>query len=184
MLAGSGRIQPTPTTWANDILALRLLPGGAPDTSFAGDGIANVDVGPLDSAQSVLLQGDGKIVVVGGAIAHGFTTTPFGTKADVAVVRLLGVSNPDVLAEALLELVRTMAEFQVLSQGRARSLQSKLQATLNQIDHHNLVAAANQIGAFRNEVLALHGANVLSAADTDALLAGADGILAALGANP
>src|SRR5262249_14776636 len=117
-------------------------------------------------------------------VAYGFTTTPLGTIADIAIVRLLGVSRPDVMAEALVEVVRTMAQFNVLNQGRAKSLQSKLQAALNQIDNNNYTAAANQVRALRNDVLSLLAANVLGAADANTLLAGADGILAALGASP
>jgi uncharacterized delta-60 repeat protein len=177
VLAGSATLQPAPGTWRNDFVVLRLLAGGAADASFADDGAASADVGPYDDARSVLLQGDGKIVVVGTALAYGAS---FQQKSDVAVVRLLGVSSPHVLVHALQEIVRAMAAQQLLNQGQAKALIAKLQAALHQIDNGNPGPATMQLLAFRNQVLAFGQAEVLSPADTTVLQAAADGIAALL----
>ena len=177
VLAGSATLQPTPTTWANDLIVLRLMAGGAPDTSFSGDGAVNADVGPYDAAQSVLLQSDGKIVVVGTAVAYG---SYYNQKSDLVLLRILGLNSPDTLVEALIEEVRVMAAYQELKQGQAQSMKAKLQAALNQIDNGNYGPATNQLNAFRQEVLAFCGAKILSSADAAYLLARTDVILAML----
>jgi uncharacterized delta-60 repeat protein len=65
----------------------RLLPGGAFDTSFAGDGATSADFpGAADAAWDVALQPDGKIVLVGE------TTTGL---PDVAVARFTAEGAPD-----------------------------------------------------------------------------------------
>ncbi|HEX6812834.1 MAG TPA: hypothetical protein VF384_14505 [Planctomycetota bacterium] len=177
VLAGSSTLNPAPDTYVRDFIVLRLLATGALDASFSGDGAANVDAGSFDVPSSVLLQSDGKIVVVGTSQAWG---SGFEEKNDVAVLRLLGVGSPDALVEALLGVVQTMAEQQMLNQGRARALSTMLQAAMNQIDNGNRTAASQQIAAFRNQVLAFHAAAILGTADAMVLLAAADGILALL----
>ena len=75
----------------------RLNPNGSPDTTFAGDGTAEIDIGPMiDQAGDALLQADGKVVVAGsvqgGGIGvarlnpNGAPDTTFGAagKANVA----------------------------------------------------------------------------------------------------
>ena len=183
VLAGAVTLQPTPGTFVHDMLVVRLLATGAPDPTFDDDGVTNVDVGDFVSAFSVQLQGDGKIVLVGTAAA--FPTGPgFGQKNDVVLVRLGGVNSPDAMVAALQEVVRSMAEQHLLIQGRARSLQAKLQAALNQIDRNQLSAAVNQLLAFRNEAVAFHNANILNAADATFLIASAEAIVLLLGGTP
>jgi uncharacterized delta-60 repeat protein len=64
----------------------RLLPGGAPDPSFDGDGTATIDFGSLaDLAAGAALQPDGKIVVAGYTQAA----------EDVAIARLNANGSPD-----------------------------------------------------------------------------------------
>jgi uncharacterized delta-60 repeat protein len=63
-----------------DIGVVRLLPGGAPDSSFDGDGFVSSDFGALEFASSLAVLGDGRIVVA------GHRSTPM---ADLAVVRYL-----------------------------------------------------------------------------------------------
>lgn len=176
VVAGSTTIE-TVGVWSNDVLVLRLLADGALDPTFGSGGVTRVDVGPIDWAQSVVLQGDGKLVVVGTAEARG---TGYSTKDDVLVVRLLGTSNTNQLIVALAEQVRLLADQHLLNQGRARSLEAKLQAALNRFDHGQSAAAANQLTAFRNEVIAFRTADVLSIANATFLIAAADAILALL----
>ena len=45
----------------------RYNPNGSLDPSFSGDGKQTTDLGGLDQANGVAVQGDGKIVAVGGA---------------------------------------------------------------------------------------------------------------------
>jgi uncharacterized delta-60 repeat protein len=72
-LAPDGRIVLAGHAGAGDFGIARLLPGGAPDNSFSGDGKATVDFGGSnDSAAAVALQPDGKIVVAGTTNAGGF----------------------------------------------------------------------------------------------------------------
>lgn len=65
-----------------DIAVARLHPNGSIDTSFSGDGKVTVDFGHDDRASALLIQPDGKIVVVGQWD---------GGVSDFAVVRF----NPD-----------------------------------------------------------------------------------------
>ena len=66
-------------TSGDSMLVARFLPGGAPDTSFSGDGRRLIDLGGADSLSAVALQPDGRIVAAGTTGAGG---------GDVAVVRL------------------------------------------------------------------------------------------------
>jgi uncharacterized delta-60 repeat protein len=71
-----------------DIAVARLLPDGAPDPGFDGDGLRSVDLGGDDHANGVALQADGAIVLAG-------TTDATGDK-DMFVHRLTvsGASDP------------------------------------------------------------------------------------------
>jgi uncharacterized delta-60 repeat protein len=63
----------------------RLKTNGSPDTSFDGDGMATVDIGPMaDLAGDALLQPDGKIVVMGSTQGAG-----------IGVARLNPNGSPD-----------------------------------------------------------------------------------------
>jgi uncharacterized delta-60 repeat protein len=63
------------TFGANDDVAIaRLLPGGAPDTSFSGDGKVRVDLGVDEHALDVAAAPDGTIVVVGQRITRRAAT--------------------------------------------------------------------------------------------------------------
>jgi uncharacterized delta-60 repeat protein len=90
----------------------RLMPNGAPDTTFDGDGTATIDFGSLaDIANDAVLQGDGKIVVAGLTQA---TATP------VAVARLNGNGSPDTTFGAA---GKTTVDFGVAAFGHAVALQ-------------------------------------------------------------
>jgi uncharacterized delta-60 repeat protein len=68
------------------MIVTRLLPGGAPDPAFDGDGTATIDFGSLaDLAAGAALQPDGRIVVAGYTQAA----------EDVAVARLNANGSPD-----------------------------------------------------------------------------------------
>lgn len=69
-----------------DILLARYHADGTFDTSFAGAGVVYTDVGGGDEGNDVLLQPDGKIVVVGAA--------PNGNTADFVLLRYL--TDPDI----------------------------------------------------------------------------------------
>lgn len=86
----------------DDAIVARFTPAGALDTSFAGDGTANIDwATAYDDAVAVALQSDGKIVVVGKTNVHnvvlcrvtatGTVDSSFGTSG--VVKRDLGTGN-------------------------------------------------------------------------------------------
>jgi uncharacterized delta-60 repeat protein len=60
-----------------DFLVARLNPNGSLDTSFSGDGKQTSDFGGGDEATAVTIQGNGKIVVVGGGGIDGGGSTDF-----------------------------------------------------------------------------------------------------------
>ncbi len=71
-----------------DVALLRYHPNGALDNSFHATGIVTTAIGPSnDEAYSVVIQGDGKIVVAGHA--------ENGTDADFALVRYLADGTLD-----------------------------------------------------------------------------------------
>ncbi len=57
----------------NDFALARYNPNGSLDPSFSGDGKQTTDFGGNDAAIGVAIQGDGKIVTVGGAAGPGFS---------------------------------------------------------------------------------------------------------------
>ena len=77
-----------------DIAIARLMSNGRPDTSFDGDGKQTVAFdrgGNLqDTASGVVVQSDGKIVVVGTATIDGSGDTDF------AIARLMSNGQPDL----------------------------------------------------------------------------------------
>src|SRR3954467_14836865 len=80
--------------WANVFGAMRLLPDGTPDETFGLHGRVRIDLDGRASATDLLLQSDGKVVVVGFVrkrmLAARFTTdgsldATFGGDGKVAV---------------------------------------------------------------------------------------------------
>lgn len=77
-----------------NFLVARFLPSGAPDTSFQAGGVIEIDFGVdrFDTATSVALLPDGRILVAGNSqkLATVTTTqgTTFGAYSDIAIVRL------------------------------------------------------------------------------------------------
>lgn len=69
-----------------DFGLIRLLPGGALDASFDGDGLATSDFGGTESAYSAAVLGDGRIVL------SGYRTSP---TTDFALVRYLANGTLD-----------------------------------------------------------------------------------------
>jgi uncharacterized delta-60 repeat protein len=75
------------STAPRDIALARFDTSGVPDPSFDGDGKLALDIGPPSSAQGVVVQPDGKLVVAGRLGA--------GTSLDFALVRLEQGGAPD-----------------------------------------------------------------------------------------
>ena len=67
----------------------RYLTDGSLDPSFGEDGSVTTDIGQIDGANAVVLQGDGRIVVA------GFAQSPGADDVDVAVARYLGGGELD-----------------------------------------------------------------------------------------
>ena len=108
-LQGDGKIVVVGGGANGDFALARYNPNGSLDTSFSGDGKQTADFGGSDGATGVALQGDGKIVAVGGsggdfALARynsngsldpsfsgdGLETTDFGDVDEAAGVALQG----------------------------------------------------------------------------------------------
>ncbi len=77
-------------TAAGDFGVVRLLPNGAPDPSFDGDGLVTSDFGASETGRSVTVLGDGRLVLAGSGtftqdfavvryLADGTLDTSFGT---------------------------------------------------------------------------------------------------------
>ena len=76
------------TSVDNDLAVARLNPDGSLDATFDGDGRRTIGFGGNDNARAVLVQGDGKIVVVGDG-------APNGPGLDLAITRLNPNGSPD-----------------------------------------------------------------------------------------
>ena len=70
-----------------DFALARYNPNGSLDPSFSGDGKQTTDLGGLDEANAVALQGDGKIVAVGGAGTPSASSTGQGADDVFALAR-------------------------------------------------------------------------------------------------
>jgi uncharacterized delta-60 repeat protein len=68
---------------SRDFALIRLLPSGAADTSFDGDGLATADFGQIETGMSVIVLGDGRLVLAGW---RSPTTANYG---DFALVRFM-----------------------------------------------------------------------------------------------
>jgi len=79
----------TPSGPGDDFAVARVLADGTPDPSFAGDGSTTIDFGSSELGSGLVVQPDGKIVVVGGTYPG-----PAG-KDDMAVARLLSNGSLD-----------------------------------------------------------------------------------------
>jgi len=69
---------------SRDFALVRLLPNGALDTSFSGDGLATADFGGIETGNSVIVLGDGRLVLAG---SRG-TALP-NTVTDFAITRYM-----------------------------------------------------------------------------------------------
>jgi len=74
---------PWPFEFVRDFALVRLLPGGALDPSFDGDGLATADFGAIEAGQSVIVLADGRLVVAG---SRGPAN---GNPGDFALVRFM-----------------------------------------------------------------------------------------------
>lgn len=82
----------SPTTFPiRNFGLVRLLPDGALDTSFGGDGIVSADFGAIETGYSVILLPDGRLVVAG---AQTLMATP-NSPINLAVARYLPDGSVD-----------------------------------------------------------------------------------------
>jgi uncharacterized delta-60 repeat protein len=80
---------PWPFEFLRDFALIRLLPGGALDPSFDGDGLATADFGLIEAGRSVIVLADGRLVVAG---SRGATNDDPG---DFALVRFMADGSLD-----------------------------------------------------------------------------------------
>lgn len=97
-----------------DVLVARLLADGAPDSGFAGDGVARIDFGgPFDAPGALLIQPDGAILV-GGA---GGSDPELGGRFALARLTASGAPDPSFSGDGkeLLDLPLAHAEVSALA---------------------------------------------------------------------
>src|SRR5262249_43071817 len=82
---------------ASNFAVARYLTDGTLDTSFSGDGKAEVDFGAADFCTGLAIQNDGKIVLVGYTSANGSGLNP----NDFAVARLNADGSLDATFNAV-----------------------------------------------------------------------------------
>ncbi len=74
---GAGRIVASALAHGNGFGVIRLLPGGANDTSFSGDGKVETDFGLSCSANGIALQPGGRVVAAGYAYPSGMAVARY-----------------------------------------------------------------------------------------------------------
>ena len=139
-----------------DFALMRLEHDGTFDYSFGNGGKVTTSFNSYyNGANSVSLQADGKILAVG--LTESLPTEQFNGEIipgdlNIAISRHEGVSNSLDEIEALVFHVQDIGKSKFINEGLAKSLQSKLQAALQQMDRYNAKAATNQLDSFINEI--------------------------------
>lgn len=160
-----------PYVLSYDFALMRLEEDGNLDYSF---GYAGKTTTAFESdyniGNSVAMQADGKILVVGETVHDKLFRDSNLPDYDVAIARYEGISTNLDQIEALVFRTQDLASAGVMSEGQANSLQSKLQAAAQQVDRGNYNAAVKQLQSFLSEVQALRSGAVISEYDANYLL--------------
>ncbi len=127
----------------------------------------SLDGGPFSSCidpikLTSLLRGPHSISVVSFDTSGNFDATP-------AVLNWIGLT-PQQAAANLITSIGQLAAGGIINQGQATSLETKLQAAINQLNGGNLNAAVNPFSAFINQVNALVSSGRLSASIGQSLI--------------
>lgn len=145
-------------TQSYDFALLRVEETGGLDYSFGYGGKVTADFGTLYSiGRSVGIQADGKILVVGEVARDVFPEDPslfYPFDYDVAIARFEGVNTKLDEIDALVFHTQNLARGGVVNEGQANALLAKLRAANQQVDRGNYSAAANQLGAFIDQISA------------------------------
>jgi len=149
-------------TTLNDFALARYNSDGSLDVTFGSGGRVTTDFeAGNDRAQAMALLA-GKIMLGGYARTSNRTD-------DFALARYVGYTDPLEVLEQLAQQVEDLAAAAVLNNGQARSLETKIEAAIFQIDRGDNAAACNQLQAFMDEVNALVAGNVLTLEQGQAL---------------
>jgi len=155
-----------------DFAVVRLDADGTLDQDFGTAGSAVVDFGRNEYPVAASIQGDGAIVVAGRSISY-LQVSNGASPSDIALARLHGITTPDAVIEELVPVVQDYVDQGLLSHTASKSLQSKLEAALQQVENGNMQPAVKQLEAFIHQVGALVNSGHLSAGDGAHLADGA-----------
>jgi uncharacterized delta-60 repeat protein len=170
---GDGRILVAGSAIASDdarsgFALARYLADGSLDRAFGQDGLVLTDFGPTGtgaSANSLALHGSN--IILAGYVRGDDEVIRFAVaryhSTDIRIDRI----------DSLLGQVEGLAGARVLNQGQTRSLETKLEAALHQIDRQQVLPARQQVVAFANEVQALVAARILTIQQGELLYLGA-----------
>ena len=157
--------------------------GGSFSDAGADSWTATVDYGDGGGAQPLALGGNGFALSHTYAAAGTFTVTVRVTDDDGAEgvrTATVTVATPSQAVGTLSGAVDALVSAGTINRGNGNALNAKLRAAQQSLAGGNAVAAANQLGAFINQVRALVQSGHLSAADGASLIAAAERIQASI----
>lgn len=198
-ILATGRTAVTPNNL--DMLLVRLLPDGSPDSTFGTNGIVQSALSGWEEGKSVLVQDDGKILVAGYTdplsnfayeatvwrfLSDGSVDTGFGNNGVVKVVpasdfselfdMVLYPSGKIAVAGRLTESASNISEFMVARLNADGSLDPTFDSDglfNSRLDPYN-VGAARSIGLLSNNILVAGAEGAVSGGDEKLILVGLD----------
>lgn len=163
-----------------DFALLRFEMNGSLDYSFGyGGKVTTLFGNSYNVGWSAGIQTDGKILVVGETAKD---VTPYDLSLylydfDTALARYEGVNSSLDEIEALVFHTQNLVSTDIVNEGQANALQSKLRAAVQQTDRGNHNAAIKQLGSFVNQVSALMLNDVIPGSEAEFLIMEAEALI-------
>jgi streptogramin lyase len=136
------------------------------------DQIVRITPTGVSTAYPVPTSGSLPIEIVQGPDGSLWFTEYFGNN-----IGKLSFLSPQAATQNIVSSVQTIVSQGALSQGDGNSLDSKLQAAINQISNGNLNAARGQLNSFIDEVNAMLNSGKLSSSQAQSLINAANAVL-------